>query len=198
MRSSIHEKGTLLIGIVLALACCAGPQAALQIQALPVGQSSAQRLPIDGTLHSGDQFLLEVEVPHASYVYVFRPNGEQPERLFPLAEDVLVPAQAPFYIPASGQYFTLGAKTGRETLVVIVSGNKLGEGELAARVSERLNMIPRDGSSRPPPPPPMDPRPPIVGPRDRDGDLYVVRARFDKQAVAVLSFPLNHEAPASK
>lgn len=196
----------LCIGVGLWLAGCANPQATLQVQALQLGQQVPRLLEVEGTLRSGDQFLLKVEVPQAAYVYALRPTRDKPERFFPQSGHKQAQPGTSLYIPGAGSYLTVGQGRGRELVMVVASLRQLDDDSLQRLVLDKTGMRARDigsseehavqGSNQPlekkeDPPPPVQ-----TGPVNRPGRRYLVQARLDKTHDAVLSFIFNHEPAA--
>lgn len=215
-------KSMLVRYFVLSLlfAGCATPRATLQVQALRVGQQVPNRLAVEGTLRTGDQFLLQVDVPQAAYVYALRPTRTQAERFFPESGHIQALPGTSLYIPGPGSYLTLGDGKGREFVFVVVSVRQLDDAVLQDLVRNKSGIRARgisgaeettpqsekpDGGTSPQNEPPKnsasapeakkeDPPPPEkTGPLDRPGRKHVVEARLDSRHDAVLTFIFNHE-----
>ncbi len=200
-RSRAHWLNQSLSRIVclVALGGCGGAQVTLQVQGLSLHAQSPQQLPVDGTLRSGDRFLLRVEAAAPAYVYAMRPLGAEINTLYPPQGSPprqAVSAGAPLFIPGPGRYFELDRQTGRERIVVVASMEPLDERALYGFVVQQTGLVAREAPTqdkeRPPEQPP--PRPPVVGPRDKDGERSIVRGVMRPRKPAVLRFGFNHEA----
>lgn len=177
---------------------CASTQVSLQVHALIQGR--LRGLAVDGTLYSGDRFLLQVDTPIPAYVYALRPTQRGEERLYPPKHvaGTLVKPGIPLYIPGPGQFFELDQHTGREKLVVVASCERLEDAaltKLSTPLSQRSKEAPsgqpasEDRPTKKPPPPPPTPTP-----IDKGGIGQVLRAPIRRGVPAVLRFSFNHES----
>jgi hypothetical protein len=168
---------------------CAPSLITLQVQALPEGASAPIRLELDGRLHSGDQYRLEVHVPRPAYVYVMQPGNPQPKTLFPqqAGQDNRATPTAPFYVPSLEQFMALDNQVGTERLIVVVTVQPLSTEALHKFVKEQDEMTSRG----------TDPPPGTIGPTGKDPTRYVVKGAFDAQQRAILRFSFQHERPQS-
>ena len=191
--------------VLLLGANCASFKASLQIQALQREQSAARPLAVGGVLHSGDQFLLQIEVEKPAYIYVLQAAQLQPQRIFPNGPASQVPPNIPFYIPGAGQYYTLDDKTGQETFIVIASVLPQSDEQLLELARQQDGLVTRDVRSRVTTSADEKnknkdtgtkeelPRPRMPTPITKPGFRHVIEARFDGRQIAVLRFTFKHQ-----
>lgn len=191
-------RSSLFVVALLVAEGCAAPQASLQIQALSAGTAVATRLPLHGVLRSGDQFFLQLEVPRPAFVYAFQGSDAWAKQLFPASGHTLVPAQTPYYMPAPGEYFPLGDAVGSEKIVVVASVQQLGDDELRRFLQLDDGVHSRDATAPATPTGPTSPPPPpVIGPKDKPGYTYAIKAPLGLKRPAVLRFVFAHVATGS-
>jgi hypothetical protein len=151
---------------------------AVQISALPSGQTAWQPLWPADTLHSGDQISLRVAARQPLYVYVARTaSGGTLQSVYSNdARDQATP-EAALTIPTAGGDITLSKEVGQEDLRIIASTQPLSSAEFL----KRATAVATRGTREPPP---------IA--TDGNRGPYTTYGLLDAAGVAVLRFQFWH------